>query len=663
MVIGALPIRRLRHAALAAGLLMMCSGACAETTRTDVQRQAFIAAERALAAGRIEHFQTLAAQLRDYPLYPYLVFADLQRRLPNASSAEIHTFLANYAALPLAPQLRRAWLARLGQQAQWEPFLADYQPDLGDDLRCYYAQAVLAVHGPDAAKPVVEALWLTGHRLPHNCDALFKTWARSQRLTTTLVWERIHLAMHADHSRLALQLAQQLPADQRHWVALWQALRRDPEQLPKIPEWHQPTPVGGWILSDALQRLAARNAKAAGAYWRRIKDQAGLNSDQIGAVQRSIVLGLADQNDSPDEAWLAQVKDPATLRRLRTLHILDALKDGDWDAALSWMDRLNDDERGSERWRYWRARALEAMGHLDEAAAIYARLALDRGYYGFLAADRNGTGYRFEERPLVYRADELARVEDIAAVQRARELFFTDHIVEARREWQSALDGMNQAQLLTAAQLAHEWGWHDRAIIALSQAQYWDDLQLRFPLVYRDEIVAQAKRHDVDPAWAFAVIRQESAFATDARSPAGALGLMQLLPTTARRLAHSLRLPFGGRYDLLDAQTNIRLGIGYLKRVQERFSGHPVLATAAYNAGDSRVRQWLPAGHAMPSDLWIETVPYTETREYLKRVLTYTVIYQRRMGRAPVTLQERMPPVPSPSTRVSLMPESSANGA
>ncbi|NNF97277.1 MAG: transglycosylase SLT domain-containing protein, partial [Halobacteria archaeon] len=256
-----------------------------------------------------------------------------------------------------------------------------------------------------------------------------------------------------------------------------------------------------------------------------------------------------------------------------------------------------------------------------------------------------GHRYQFAHTPLVYQDSELADVEALPAIQRAREFYAIKRTVDARREWNYAIQRMPQPQLLKAAKLADAWGWHDRAITTLAEAKYWDDLELRFPLAHQQQVLNQAARQQINPAWAFAIIRQESAFTADARSHAGALGLMQLLPRTARDMARSLRVRKPRKSDILKIDTNIQLGVGYLKKVQDRYQGHPVLATAAYNAGPSNVKRWLPDNGAVAADIWIETVPFKETRDYLKRVLTYTVIYEQRLGQQPKSLLERMTPI------------------
>ncbi|HKK05832.1 MAG TPA: transglycosylase SLT domain-containing protein [Gammaproteobacteria bacterium] len=615
-----------------------------------LERQAFVAAERALAAGDTATFERLAATLRDYPLYPYLVFDRLEQELDGAKAARIKAFLDRYADTPLAPRLQRDWLDTLARRRQWKQFLAAYVPGTGETLRCDYARALLEQMQQDKAGPVVRSLWLVGRSRPKSCDPVFRAWREAGNLTPDLVWERIHLAMQAGQSGLAGYLARYLPQAQRGQVTLWRQIRREPQRVLTEPGLlaaaATPNGLAGWILSDGLRRLAHADPQRAAAFWQTHGASAPVTKIERAAIERTIALELADAGDAGAAHWIQRIKDPAALRRLRTTHIVAALREGEWEQALTWIDALAPERRQSARWRYWRARALEAMGRKAPAKALYKSLAAERGYYGFLAADRAGTAYRFDERPLVYRAEELREVADLPGIQRARELFHIGHVVDARREWRTVLPTLSEPQLLKAAQLAHQWGWHDRAIFTLGRARYWDDLKLRFPLAYQDEVVSEAASHDIDPAWAFAVIRQESAFTPDAHSSAGAMGLMQLLPRTARQMARTLQVHLGNRSALLDAGTNIRLGVRYLKRVEDRFGGHTVLATAAYNAGARRVRAWQPQSGPMAADVWVETVPYAETRNYLRRVMAYTVIYQQRLGYSPEPLQQRMQTVP-----------------
>jgi soluble lytic murein transglycosylase len=305
---------------------------------------------------------------------------------------------------------------------------------------------------------------------------------------------------------------------------------------------------------------------------------------------------------------------------------------------------MDPDARG-ERWQYWLARALHELGQRAEAREIYVELARGRGYYAFLAADRVGTPYRIEGMATPELQDVRAQVRELPAVARTRELLALDRTLDARREWRDATNQMNKEQLMSAALLASDLGWLDQAIFTLARTGFWEDLELRFPVSHLEQVVGAEHRTGLDRAWILAVIRQESAFNPDARSPVGAMGLMQLMPRTAkavatRHLGQSAPRPS----QITDPQLNIRLGSTYLAHVLERLGKNPVLATAAYNAGPHRVERWLPE-QTMDADIWIELIPFGETREYVKRVLSYRAIYQHRLGQKPERLTTTMPPV------------------
>ncbi|MBE9532638.1 MAG: lytic transglycosylase domain-containing protein [Proteobacteria bacterium] len=471
-------------------------------------------------------------------------------------------------------------------------------------------------------------------------------------MTSSRLWARIHLVMNKGKRRLATYIGKSLPEEERFWLSLWKKVQRKPEYVLKA-EAHfkdQHSPIMHWILVDGMTRLARRKPLMAAQYWKEIRSKYHFNDEEKERIERRLALSLARAATPLSRSTLKELKLDSREASVITPHILSAIGDKDWEGALSWLNNLKSNERNSERWHYWRARALEEMGRLEEARSLYLQITDNRSYYSFLAADRIGDRYQLTHIPINTPAAELIKLQHIPAVARAGELYQLNRIVDARREWHFAIQQMDKKQLLMAAQLANKWGWHDRSIITLALARYWDDLELRFPLAHKKFIEKQAKHEDINPAWAFAVIRQESAFTADARSSAGALGLMQLMPRTARQVARSLRIKRPNRRDLLKSNINIKLGVRFLRKLQERFSGNSVLATAAYNAGESRVKSWLPKEEAQSADLWIENVPFTETRKYLKRVLTYTIIYEQRLGLDSKPLLERMMPISTPSS-------------
>ncbi len=625
-----------------------------DTARRNLQRKTFVRAEMALKLKRYSQYRKLKPLLVDYPLYPYLLYIELKQKISTTPNHKIQAFLQTYHNTPLAKKLYSRWINALARQGRYAALVQHFRPTQNTRLLCHYAHALYQTGNRHTAYSLMGELWQTGNSLPKSCNPILKKWRKAGYLTAPRIWSRIHLVMKKGKRRLATHLARSLPKKERFWLSLWKKVQRNPEFVIRAQKHFKDehSPVMHWILVDGMSRLAHRNPLKAAEYWQEIRDRYYFTDDEKERIRQRLSLALARAGTPLSRETLKSLKLDSRDARVITPHILSAIADKDWEGALSWLNQLKNREQNSERWHYWRARALEEMGRLDEARSLYLQITDNRSYYSFLAADRIGDRYQLTHRPIKVPAAELLKLQHIPAIARAGELYQLKRVVDARREWHFAIQQMNKRQLLMAAQLANKWGWHDRSIITLALAQHWDDLELRFPLAHKTYIEKQAKREKINPAWAFAVIRQESAFTSDARSSAGALGLMQLMPRTARQVARQLRIKRPRQRDLLKSSINIRLGVRYLRKLKKRFSDNTVLATAAYNAGDWRVRGWLPKHEAQSADLWIENVPFTETRKYLKRVLTYTIIYEQRLGLESRPLLERMPAIPASKQKI-----------
>lgn len=618
------------------------------------QRALFLRAEKAIKLGRYTQYRKLEQQLRDYPLYPYLRFIELERKLEKSPQPDIQAFIQTYHRTPLANKLYYRWINSLAKHSQNETLVRVFRPTQNVHLLCHYAYALHQTNESKSAFSLIDEIWQTGKSLPKSCNAIIKTWAKAGHMTEERIWTRIHLAMNKGNRRLASYLGKSLNNKQRQTLALWKRIHSEPEEVLNITKYFkdQKSPIMHWILVDGMSRLSRSKPLIAAEHWRDMQQQYDFKVDEKERIERNLTLALARAATPLSRATLQSLELDTQETHVIAPHILSAIDDKDWQSALAWLNRLNTEEAESERWRYWRARSLEEMGRLDEARSLYLQLTRQRTYYSFLAADRIGNRYQVTHLPLNAPASELSQLQHIPAIARAGELYQLKRIVKARREWHYAIQRMDKKQLLKAAQLANKWGWHDRSIITLALAQHWDDLEIRFPLAHKKDIEKQADKENINPAWAFAVIRQESAFTADARSTAGALGLMQLMPRTAQQVARSLRIKRPKQHDLLKSNVNIKIGVRYLRKLSQRFGGNTVLATAAYNAGQWRVKGWLPKEEAQQADLWIENVPFTETRKYLKQVLTYTVIYEQRLGLESKPLLERMMPISTRNTKI-----------
>lgn len=631
---------------LVSSLLSPVSSLAYDKTTFEQQRKDFIAAENALKRGQIGQYRYLASRLEDYPLYAYLKYKRMRRELGRISDDEVKQFLVENNNSPVTNKLRHAWLRKLARQKNWQLLADNYYLVKNNGLHCQYSRALFEINDPRAAD-VAKELWLTGNSLPASCDYSFRQLREAGILDDDLTWKRIQLSFYAGRSRLARFLGKSLPAKDRKLLNLWYKVRRKHQLLSKAYDLdtdYRPEVIR-WIIVDGIRNMARKDVLEATRVWLDIRNDYQFKPEDHQRVERRLIYRLSQHEDEQAQHLFKELTPAIPDNRMFTHYTLSALQDRDWKSALNWMGRLDAIEQQEPRWRYWRARSLEALGHLEEARGLYLLTANDRSYYSFLASDRSGLAYQFENKPVQFSDEELVSLRKIPALLRACELFFLKRVVEARREWNVAIRQMNKEQLLKASKLAHQFGWYDRAIVTMAQAGYWDDLELRFPLAHQKLVQKHAQRQKINPAWAFAIIRQESAFTADARSHAGAMGLMQLMPRTARQVARSMQIRRPRRNDLINVKTNVRLGVRYLKKVFDKFNGNSVLATAAYNAGGYRVKQWLPEKGSIPADIWVEQVPFSETQDYVKRVLVYTIIYEKRLGLETVPIIKRMMPI------------------
>ncbi|MET0082711.1 MAG: transglycosylase SLT domain-containing protein [Sedimenticola sp.] len=615
-----------------------------DTGLTPLQ-QDFLAAEKALGKDPLK-YNTLKTRLEhsDYPLLPYLELQELLSRLTQLKSDEVERFLNRYADTHLSHRLRGKWLSHLAKKRRWWTYRAFSKPSGNTKRQCTHLWALHNTGHQEEALSGASRIWLSGSSLPKACDPLLEALQQSELFNPELVWKRIDLAMAKNNSRLARYLGRFLPKKQKVWLDQWLQLHRKPEQVARLSTRHDGHPYKQQMIHHGMKRLARKDLDAALKSWQKISSQAGLNEDTGYKIERYLGFRMASKNHQDVLSWMERVSPREGDLKYAERRLRMALSLQQWEHFLSWLDSTPETLRKQENWRYWRAYALAETDQWDKAYLLFRELAAERSYHGFLAADRLRLDYHLEHTPLELDSSRLDRVSKHPGLLRARELLALDRLPDARREWRYVTRGMDQGELQAAAKLAQSWSWHDRAIFTLARTGYWDDLELRFPLEHHARITGNAEKQQLDEAWVFAVIRQESAFSRDAISPAGAMGLMQLMPKTAKSVAKRLRHPKPRKRDLLNPKTNIKLGTGYLRQVMNQLGEHQVLATAAYNAGPHRVKSWLPE-KPVDAEIWIETIPFTETRRYTQRVLAYSVIYEQRLGGEPARMSNKLRPV------------------
>jgi soluble lytic murein transglycosylase len=629
------------------GLILLLAG-CSATAAVDplaAQREQFIEARKALKQKQVSRYRELAAGLKTYPLYPYLEFDALRQRLGDASEREVLDFAKRHADTPLAARLKSLWLYTLASQRRWELFLKHYTGSKNTGMQCYALRARLNTGRKKGLVDDTLEVWTAGKSLPKACDPLFDWLYAGNHVSDEHVWERIRLAMGKGQTSLARYLAKRLPAKDAEWVSLWRQAHRNPSDTLGNPRLDRDTDIAREIILHAIRRIARSDAASAHTRWESVKDGYSFTPSQRGVLERYIALSAAQQHRPGAHDLLGALPDEQRDAHARDWQLRAAVTEADWPALLADIEALPDEERQRDEWRYWRAYALDKTNRRLEATNEYSWLAKERDYHGFLAADYLGWPYEMGDAPTRYDPDELENLAGRPAMLRARELFRADMMTDARREWAYATRNMSDAELKLAAVLARQWGWNDHAILTVARAGEFSDLTLRFPLEHTESVRRHAHNNNLEPGIVFAVIRQESAFNPEARSSAGARGLMQLMPKTGKATARLNRIPWTGVAGLYDTDRNIRLGSSYLRQVMERFGNNIVLASASYNAGPHRVTRWLPDAGELPASHWVARIPYSETRKYVQRVLAYAAIYDWRMQQPITPLRERMPDV------------------
>jgi soluble lytic murein transglycosylase len=600
------------------------------------QRTLFLLAEQALEDDDQVTFQQLKGRLADYPLLAYLQYQEIVSTLQLQTPDSILTALKALNGTPLQQQLLNRWLALLADEGLWYSYLSFSQPGGSVERQCHRLQAQIKTGRPQQAFPSVPKLWLSGTSQPSACDPVFDTWIAAGELTQDLVWQRVALAMKRGKTRLANYLKRFLNRQESRRVEQWVRLYNDPSRVARLSTADN-HPMLDEMATQAIQRLAWRDVDAAYATWVRLSRDLAFSDWQHLQVARSLMGQLSRQECQLQNQQVTALLPKQYLHLDSTLaekQLQYALQSGDWQLVLLTFEGLPKQDQQHERWRYWKARALTSLGRADAGEAILKALSVDRSYYGFLAAQRLGDRPKLLHERLYADTDLMQRLLQDPALQRARELHHLGRSLAARREWNLAMHQRSDDELRAAARLAEQWDWPSQVILTLTRLRQWNDLELRFPLAHQHEITALAQDAGIDKAWIFAIMRQESAFMQDAKSPVGARGLMQLMPKTAESVAKELRLAITDPDELYQPALNLKLGTSYLNKIFRRLQENPVLATAAYNAGPWRVVNWLPK-QTQAADIWIETVPFRETREYLKRVLAYTVIYNYRLGEDP----------------------------
>ena len=606
------------------------------------QNSDFIAAHDAYRAGDAVKLERYAQRLKKSPLEVYVGYYRLRMGLVKADVQAVKKFLSRPEDTPMIDLLRADWLKLLGNRQQWALFDAEYPRLIKEDaeLTCYALQSRRRNEDP-AALHEARKLWFSGKTQPESCAALFEDALSAGLISDQDVKQRLRLALEAGNVSLAQQLFGHLEGDNALLSAALKSAAADPDRYLERLTQDKLGEGRSIVALFALQRLAKQSPELAAAHWAKIS--AYFPEAEQHYFYGWLAYEAARNLDGRALQWYKAAASTPLNEQQSAWRVRAALRAQDWPETLTSVNAMAEQQLRDAAWQYWQARALQALGRTVVAREIFAALSSEYSFYGQLAADELAGSPVLSETAPTYKPDghAITAMMALPGIQRTLALYRMGLRSEALEEWRWALRNLNDRELLAAAEIARRNEMYDRAIGAADKTVAVHDFSLRYLAPYRDALQAHIREHGLDEAWVYGLMRQESRFVTSAKSSAGAAGLMQIMPATAHWVAGKLGLKSYRNALIHQIDTNLRLGTYYMKTVLSQSDDSPVLASASYNAGPTRARQWR-GDQPLEGAIYVETIPYEETREYVKKVMSNTVYYANQFGNPPRSLKQRL---------------------
>jgi soluble lytic murein transglycosylase len=586
-----------------------------------------------------------AQKLEGHVLAPWVEYMRLSLKLEDAQTSEVRAFFSTYGNIYVAELLRGDWLKVLGRRADWKEFereAADYARD-DVEVRCY-AWLSRVARGDESALAEAQEMWLYPAELPEGCEKLAALLWERNRIQITDVWQRVRELFEEGQIVAAKSTLGYLPkAEAPDERLLAEAARQPKRLLARLPRGMDQRATKEVVVLAALRH--ARNEPEAVAAMLDGELAKQLPEEDVRYVWGRVALEGARIHHENTLRWFARADDASLDDQQLAWKTRAALRRGAWQTVRESIDRMSPEVRREAAWTYWYGRALAAQGEATGSRAYYLRIAGQTDFYGLLANEELGYVGTVPVASFAPTEEDVAKARSQPGLARSLELIRLGMRTEGVREWLFTIRHYDDRRLLSAAELARREGVHDRAIHTADRTVRSHNFALRYPVPYYDVFREYAKTYNLDEAWVLGLVRQESRFVTDARSGAGAAGLMQVMPRTAKLVAKKVGMRNFRPKDVTEIKTNVNLGTGYMRMVLDQL-GHQVLASAAYNAGPSRARRWRDA-RPLEGAIYAETIPFGETRDYVKKVMANAVFYSAVLNKTPTPIKARLGTVPA----------------
>jgi soluble lytic murein transglycosylase len=627
---------------------MAAAGAGFAAPKLPPADEALLKAYDAFRAGDALKLAKSSASLGGHVLAPYLEYWRLKLRLEESADAEVRAFLQREAGSYVAELLRAGWLKELGKRGEWQSFEQELPLLAQDDLelRCYGWLSRLA-RSDEGAYEEAKAIWLEPRELSNGCNALVGSMLGAQRISVDDLWRRVRVLFENGQLGAARRTLAFLPAGEKHDERQLNQAATAPKNFLASPPRSLEHRAAREMAVFAVLRLGRSDPEAAVDVLR------GKFGERLPAQDTTYLWGRLAYEGArrllPEaHQWYRLADDAALNDEQLAWKARAALRAADWQAVRDAVDRMSVRARQDPAWTYWYGRALGSQGREDGARAYFLRISGQPNFYGLLAAEELGAMAGIPEPFHVASEAEVGAAAVNPGLVRALELYRLDLRAEATREWVFSIRGMADAQLLAAAELARRAGIFDRAINTAERTVSAHNYKVRFLTPFKEVFDEHARIFGLEEAWVLGLVRQESRFIVNAKSSVGAKGLMQLMPATARWVAKRNGLKNFSPARVAEVPINVALGTGYLKLVLDDL-GHAVLASAAYNAGPGRARRWRDA-RPLEGAIYAETIPFNETRDYVKKVMANTMYYAQLIGGKLVPLKDRLGQIPAKSS-------------